>query len=132
MSHSGEYVIIGISKKAIGIDIEKKEYSRKILKISFRFFNKREHMALENEKNKKKQYDLFYFLWTQKEAITKGKGNSILLNSKTTEVALTRPPKYKSKKYSTHWTLEELAIDNNYSGIIAANQDIQSIKYIDF
>lgn len=132
MSHSGEYVVIGISRKAIGIDIEKKEYSRKILKISFRFFNKKEHMALENEKNKKKQYNLFYFLWTQKEAIIKGKGNSILLNSKTTEVALIRPPKYSSKKSSNNWKLEELALGDNYSGIIAVNQDIQSIKYIDF
>lgn len=81
MSHSGDYVVIGVSDENIGIDIEYK--SRNYLSVAKRCFHRQEYeeiIGLDTEEEQKKR---FLEIWTMKEAYIKweGKGMSIPLNS---------------------------------------------------
>lgn len=68
ISHSGNFVVCAISENEIGIDIEK---IRPIdLKIAKRVFNEIELKLLFTTPNENQQ-DIFFSLWTEKEAILK-------------------------------------------------------------
>lgn len=68
ISHSNEYVILGLSKTNIGIDIEYIKDNKDNL-INYCLSN--------NEKNNLDNYN-FYFFWTRKEAYFKLLGKGIL------------------------------------------------------
>lgn len=87
VSHSGEYIIIGISESgAIGVDVEKVSEDIDLPSISERFFSADEAVYLNNL-SKDKGLKSFFKVWTQKEALIKanGKGLSFGLNSWSTK-----------------------------------------------
>jgi len=77
ISHSGEYVVLAISSNECGVDIEKIENYNE--KVAERYFTADEYQHLK----KINQNDLFYRMWTAKEAIMKavGLGISMIPNS---------------------------------------------------
>jgi 4'-phosphopantetheinyl transferase len=79
ISHTRNAIVVGVSNKPIGVDIEKiKHYD---LKIAERFFTENEiNYILSDSQNQDK---LFYEIWTKKEAYIKsvGKGLAIPLKS---------------------------------------------------
>lgn len=80
LSHSGDWVVCGVSDEPIGIDVE---IIKSIdLDIAKSFFTNNEYMDILNLANEK-QLEYFYKLWTVKESYVKaeGKGLSIPLNS---------------------------------------------------
>lgn len=79
ISHSGDWVICGWSSKEIGVDIE--QVKKIDINIAQHLFSEYEYTYL-NEKNKDKQEEAFFELWTLKESYIKykGKGLSIPLN----------------------------------------------------
>lgn len=81
ISHSGNYVVIGVSEKEIGIDIEKK--GRVDYRIAERFFSKKEVQAIFSCSGEQEKIDTFYQIWTLKESYVKvlGKGLRIPLSS---------------------------------------------------
>lgn len=81
VSHSGDYVAIGVSEREIGIDIEKKD--RIDYHIAERFFSKKEVQAIFSCLGEQERIDTFYQIWTLKESYVKviGKGLSIPLSS---------------------------------------------------
>ncbi len=79
ISHSGDFVVCAISENEIGIDIEK---IRPIdFKIANRVFNETELNFLFTEPNEN-QKDVFFSLWTEKEAILKCIGTGFQGNTK--------------------------------------------------
>ena len=78
ISHTKNAILIGVSEKPIGVDIEKIKNSD--LKIAERFFCKKE---LEHIISSDGYDQAFYEIWTKKEAYIKwiGKGLSLPLNS---------------------------------------------------
>lgn len=68
MSHSGDYVICGLSNTPIGVDIE--EIVRAPLDVAEYCFSANEKRVLR-EKNGREADKLFYALWTLKEAYLK-------------------------------------------------------------
>ena len=80
LSHSGEYVVLGISDCEIGIDIEKIcPYDNS---ISNRFFTKEENDWLKKQGNDK----AFYKLWTAKESVMKLTGEGLNLSPESFSV----------------------------------------------
>ena len=75
LSHSGSHLIIAIGKKAIGIDIERRK-ELDVLALSKRFFHPEEYRLILNAGEKERQ-DLFFRLWTHKEAYIKWRGGSL-------------------------------------------------------
>ena len=81
ISHSGDYVILAVSDKEIGCDIEKiRKYD---LKIAERFFTEYEYENIIKNEDKDERQRMFFVYWTLKESFIKqnGKGLSQPLNS---------------------------------------------------
>lgn len=71
VSHSGNYIICGVSSKPVGVDVE--EFGKAPLEVAEYFFNMDEKRALR-EKSGEEADKLFYALWTLKEAYLKRVG----------------------------------------------------------
>ncbi len=83
ISHSGEWVTVAISDKAVGVDIEK---IRKVPEgVAYRFFSEPEKQWLDTAGNDSEKAHIFFTLWTLKESFLKalGKGLTKSLNSFT-------------------------------------------------
>lgn len=75
LSHSEDYVMCAISEREVGADIQKMR-ACDVMKPAERFFSERERERLRRCSDEAKQRELFYELWTCKEAYGKltGKG----------------------------------------------------------
>ena len=73
ISHSGDMVAVCTSDKPIGIDIEKIDRERDLSKIANRFYHGKELEAFKE----KPTADLFFEIWTKKEAYSKIGGEGV-------------------------------------------------------
>lgn len=73
ISHSKNMVAVCTSENPVGIDIEKIDYDRDIKKIANRFYHGKE-LELFNENP---TYELFFEIWTKKEAYSKISGEGV-------------------------------------------------------
>ncbi len=73
ISHSGDMVAVCTSDKPIGIDIEKIDKTRDLSKIAKRFYHGKElELFRENP-----SAELFFDIWTKKEAYSKISGEGV-------------------------------------------------------
>ena len=75
VSHSGDWILIGISSSPIGVDLEKADASftyQNLLDFSFSLNEKKHIQAAENPQQ------TFYKLWTRKEAFLKATGKGLI------------------------------------------------------
>lgn len=81
LSHSGEYVVLAISDRPVGIDIEHKR--KNYATVAKRCFCENEYMDIISAGTKAEQENCFLQYWTMKEAFIKhsGEGLRIPLNS---------------------------------------------------
>jgi 4'-phosphopantetheinyl transferase len=75
-SHSGQYAVIAIGTKPVGIDIEKIDHTFQFEDIVSRYFSSEEQMYL---KARNTSHDFFH-LWTRKEAMLKATGEGLVNN----------------------------------------------------
>lgn len=91
LSHSGDYVICAVSEAETGADIqEKKEADYR--KLVNRFFSEREKEAFASCYSERERRDLFYLLWTRKEAWGKLTGRGLLEGLDRMDVLDNKPP----------------------------------------
>ena len=74
LSHSGDYVVCGVSNGEVGVDIQKWVPFKE--RTAERFFAKEEWELLQ-EKDEQERTELFYRLWSRKEAYGKYTGQGI-------------------------------------------------------
>ena len=74
LSHSGDYVVCGVSDGEVGVDIQKWVPFKE--RTAERFFAKEEWKLLQ-ETDVEKRTELFYRLWSRKEAYGKYTGQGI-------------------------------------------------------
>lgn len=74
LSHSGDYVVCGVSNGEVGVDIQKWVPYKE--RTAERFFAKEEWKLLQ-EKDEPERTELFYRLWSRKEAYGKYTGQGI-------------------------------------------------------
>lgn len=74
LSHSGDYVVCGVSDGEVGVDIQKWVPFKE--RMAERFFAKEEWKLLQ-ETDVEKRTELFYRLWSRKEAYGKYTGQGI-------------------------------------------------------
>ena len=74
LSHSGDYVVCGVSNGEVGVDIQKWVPYKE--RTAERFFAKEEWELLQ-EKDEQERTELFYRLWSRKEAYGKYTGQGI-------------------------------------------------------
>jgi len=82
MSHSGDLILFGISRSPIGVDVEEISRGVDIKRISDSYFSPNEKNVVEMAPGGEKE-NVFYEIWTKKEALIKGigKGLGIPLNN---------------------------------------------------
>lgn len=73
ISHSGNMVVVCKSENPVGIDIEKIDYDRDIKKVAERFYHGKE-LELFHENP---TADVFFEIWTKKEAYSKIGGEGV-------------------------------------------------------
>lgn len=117
-SHSQDLVVIAFSKKQeIGIDIEfKKDIDIEIFKD---FLHLEEQKALQKSKTKS---DLFYSLWTKKEALLKTSGLGINEDFKTIDCS-----KIETNFDGQKYFFNEIQLDDNYSCFISSKEKVVKI-----
>ncbi|MGM8363565.1 4'-phosphopantetheinyl transferase family protein [Flavobacterium sp. ARAG 55.4] len=117
ISHSEDYVVIAVSRRNLGIDIEYISQDFPFTNLISEIFEDKEVTAIHNSKDKKK---MFYSYWTRKEALVKGLGTGINDNFKyipcsdgehiiNAEIAST----------TTNWHICNFNISDHYMGAIA-------------
>ena len=118
LSHTDKRVILGFSKQALGVDIEKITPLQDLDLLIEHSMHPDEIRLLMTLDPSQKTH-LFYSMWTKKEAVVKAIGigmrkelNSFSLNSLTKDAS---------------WKIFELALDNRYSAAIATQNTASSI-----
>ncbi len=76
LSHSGDYVFCGVSKREIGVDIQKIQAGNE-LRLARRFFSPVERQALEACGDGESRRSMFFRMWTRKEAYGKLTGEGL-------------------------------------------------------
>jgi len=109
VSHSENLALYGFTlKKPIGVDIQKK-YPMINMKIAERFFNA-EELRLLKKSASEMQSDVFYVLWTQKEAQVKASGVGIFGQSS-----------------NTAWTIQTYPVHEAYAAAFATLAPVSQI-----
>ncbi|MDE7086812.1 MAG: 4'-phosphopantetheinyl transferase superfamily protein, partial [Clostridia bacterium] len=72
LSHSGEWTVIALSGKEVGVDVQ--QIKPADMRLARRFFTREEAKAIENAPDPDK---LFYRIWTAKEAYLKAIGTGL-------------------------------------------------------
>lgn len=110
ISHSGEWVVVGVATKPIGIDIQKMD---KIdLSITKKYFSKVESEYIfslpQNDR-----INAFFKLWTLKEAFIKAKGMGLYmaLNSFTIDISNRKPVLFNDESGKCQLSVERVEKD---------------------
>lgn len=125
LSHSGDYVICGIDKNPVGVDIEKIE---KIdLNIASKFFYDKEYEDIINSEN---PIDSFFNYWVLKESYMKYTGCGFRLKLNSFQVDISKDNNkiklYINNKEKTDLNLELKEIKNNYKiGICSKSNNLK-------
>jgi 4'-phosphopantetheinyl transferase len=103
ISHSGDYVILGIAEEEIGVDIEQIRSHKKSL--AEQCFTEIEREWLDKQESE----EAFFILWTAKESIMKGSGLGFSLPPKSFSVRPDYPTPYLAG--GEYWYLDWMTYD---------------------
>ena len=92
ISHSGKYIVMAVSDKEVGVDIE--ENVEKNMSSLIRIFNDAEAKMI-------KEHADFYYLWCAKESLVKCIGSSISHVKEIPSLPLNGLKTYKGKDYQS-------------------------------
>lgn len=107
ISHSGEYVVCGITDNGlVGVDIERMDSIE--IESFLSVFTSSEIKKIDN------RLDKFYILWTQKEALSKAIGKGLLVKFK--EISLENG---RGSYRGDYWNVKSFNIKENYMFHIA-------------
>ena len=137
ISHSQEYALCGFTyDDPIGVDLEYIREMPDALKIAQRFFSVREYELIRTTE-KEAQPELFFTLWTAKEAYLKAVGTGLAGSLDSVEIELNQPlsPRLQAiqgdKATTADWSLYPCLPATDYLGAIAI-QTYKSQKQINF
>jgi 4'-phosphopantetheinyl transferase len=126
ISHSGEWVLIGISRKELGIDIEKIDPEFQFGDLLQEHFSEAEKSFITRAAN---PLNAFLYLWTRKEALTKAWGTGLQENLKMVSVL----SDYSSVDLQQKsWKLESFHFSESYQSALAHLCDEENIIYFDW
>lgn len=114
LSHSGDWAVLAVSDKEIGIDVEKEKNID--LDIGKEYFSYTENIYL-NTISKEKKYEAFFKIWTLKESYIKAIGLGLNKSLKSFSVMNLRNMYIitdNDKKDDIIWNSNYFKIDNYY------------------
>jgi 4'-phosphopantetheinyl transferase len=125
ISHSGKWVVCGLSQRNIGIDIELIQPTNYL--VARRFFTSEEVNQLFILPEPQRMVR-FYSLWTAKESYIKaiGQGMAIPLNSFEIYIDPITSKQRVSNNTFSNISIEEVPIDPNYMMTVCLTEDVIS------
>ena len=134
LSHSGSLGLIGISRNAVGVDIEKVNASLNVKRLATRFFAPDEAERLANL-SEEEGIQMFYRLWVLKEAHLKAHGASVPAGLSQCELTLDgdslRLCRSAFESPDSHNVLIEIPVAKGYAAAIAGLQEKADISVFD-
>lgn len=134
VSHSHERAMFGISKRAIGVDLEWARPDAKVDGIARRFLSETERAAFIDLPPSEK-HRAFFDCWTRKEAFIKARGDGLFAQLKEFDVSFrpgeraqllaTRP----DPSEATQWELSAVDIDPEYAGAVVVQASQAQTAY---
>lgn len=125
ISHSGDWVVVGLSRHTIGIDVEEHKTRTDILGIAKRYFTKEEYHYLNTSKQ---QTQDFFTLWTLKEAYLKATGVGLNHGLDNAGFDLEKTQSFLPGQ----WTSQTAALDAQHQLSIVMHPVERSINTIEF
>lgn len=125
ISHSGDWVIIGIADREVGVDIEYIKPGFEFRDIISEHFSEAEQSFINKNEN---PLNAFYYLWTRKEALTKAWGTGLQENLKMISV------EDESRTYEMQgkiWNLKSFNISPDYPAAVAYEGTEKAISFYD-
>lgn len=136
ITHSGDYIAFAISTATdIGLDIEHPERrSNNLLDIAERYFTTEEFTALKNANNES-QTQLFFKIWTLKEAVLKATGLGIAAGLDSIDVLHKPTPcvqyceiNQRSYPLAIDYWHEPLGSENTFLSIAAISDTLPIVR----
>jgi 4'-phosphopantetheinyl transferase len=132
ISHSGDWIICGVSDYELGVDVEEKKEFRDILEIAKRFFSIDESNYLLEINNNDEQLTAFYDIWTKKESFIKAVGQGISLNLGSFSVPINLKENKRIKYDNLCWYFMTSKLEGYYPVSVCekefSSNSIQSIE----
>ncbi len=128
ISHSGDWVLIAVSKYEVGMDIELVNSSFAYNELAVASFNKDEIDYLKLSGEKEKAFCLF---WTRKEALLKGTGRGLIDNLFAVPCldGINRVAA-DTIGASDAWHVRSFEMDSEYMASVAFHPSIPGIRYL--
>jgi 4'-phosphopantetheinyl transferase len=118
LSHSGGLALLAVSRgREVGVDLERVDADIQFEQIATQFFSPREIAAL-GACDAQQRRELFFQLWTRKEAYNKARGVGLSQPLHDFEALL---PSGISETICGEWWLCDLRLDAGYAGALAVN-----------
>ncbi len=132
ISHSGNIVLIAFHKsKPVGVDVEMHRDDIKYAEIAERFFSKNEVQALKTALQSN-QKELFFRVWSRKEAYIKGIGKGLSIPLGSFDVSLTKEAKILKAETKAsdknQWNIKSLNPKKGYSAAVTCALPDFSLK----
>ncbi len=86
LSHSGDYVIIAVCDRSVGIDIQEYRHQKAMKSIADNVFTEKEKAYLESDTSSDMYTKRFFQIWSAKEAYIKMTGEGLLRDFKSFDV----------------------------------------------
>ena len=130
ISHSKNLCLVAISSSEIGVDIEFIDQKFDYETVADLMFSDKEKYFLQQDNNEA-QRDMFYKIWTKKEAYLKatGKGFSI---EHTMFTAQSHSEPTKIEEDNKAWYISNLSQSNNYQSALATPLENTKYCYFDY
>ena len=129
-AHAGEHILIAVSAKQVGIDVEKIDQGFAYEEILQKNFSTEEIVSIRNAR---RQFWQFYLLWTRKEALLKATSTGLHdeLNKLNVIDGVHDLPK-KLVGSDTSWDIASFTVDDMHIGSIAMPGGEKALRFFDF
>jgi 4'-phosphopantetheinyl transferase len=128
LSHSGDWILMAVSNAEIGVDTEFVNSYFRYTEVLEDNFNTAEIAFI----NQTSSIERFFLLWTRKESLIKATGKGLDDNLRLITCIDGVHSVHNSITASTNdWLINSFKVDENYSGAIATNTNIGTIRFWD-
>jgi 4'-phosphopantetheinyl transferase len=123
MTDSGEIALVAVSNgREVGVDIERMKTGEDLTAAALQCFCGAE-MDLFRAAHPERQAEVFYTLWSRKEAYVKARGEGMSLVLRNIDVSAL------PVTLDRRWTLADLTVDREYRGAVALDGKIRRVTY---
>ena len=131
ISHSGDQLLLGFSNTPIGVDIERNNPDVDIVKIAENHFSEAEIKQLMNSQGAVRA-DIFFEIWTKKEALIKGIGNGLSIPLQDFNVINSNEKvlwEFPTENNYGNWYVQNIDTKHGFKAAFATQNQIAKLSY---